>query len=421
MTGQRSKIVLITAALLAWGLATPPSASAADSYKVLHWFHPKEGVNPEASMIWDASGNLYGTAYNGGDAGAGTVFQLISDGNGHWTENVLYSFCSVRGCPDGEYPAGGLVFDTTGRLYGSTLYGGYKGQGTVFQLTPGANGTWTYKVLYNFCKTDCADGALPSGTLTFGPDGDLYGTTLDGGIYWGGTVFRLKPTASGPWRERVLYSFCAVANCSDGLLPTGNLVFDSSGNLYGVTMQGGGPNGNCFGNHESCGTVFQLTPGDGGNWTEQVIHHFTYEDGDSPRAGVIFDGLGNLYGTAPIGGKWGGGVVFELSPGADGAWTETTLHEFYDLRSNPQGSLTFDTAGNLYGTLASGGPDYNGTVFRLSPSQGGGWTQTVLHLFNGKDGAAPTSGLIFDQAGNLYGVATAGGIDNYGVVFELTP
>ena len=221
--------------------------------------------------------------------------------------------------------------------------------------------------------------------------------------------------AAAQWNEKVLHNF--TNNGTDGFFPTSGLIFDAAGNLYGTTFNGGAYN--------RFGTVFELSPVPGGGWTETVLHSFNNDgtDGWTPTAGLIFDAAGNLYGTTGSGGAYHGGTVFELSPMLGGGWTETILHSFgngTDGAGPGGGSLIFDAAGNLYGTTTLGGT-FNcpsdgggcGTVFELTPTVGGAWTETVLYNFRrGSDGHLPYAGLIFDATGNLYGTTLAGGIYN---------
>lgn len=208
--------------------------------------------------------------------------------------------------------------------------------------------------------------------------------------------------------ESVLYSFQSGA---DGINPSTGLIADSAGNLFGTTTDGG--SGPCDG---GCGVVFELKPSHGGGWTETVIYNFQGgADGVAPYAGLIFDQVGNLYGTTLTGGKYHDGTVFQLTP-SGGGWTETVLHTFtHKDGAYPTASLIFDQAGNLYGTTLFGGRSLGGTVFQLTLS-GGVWTETVLHNFTGrKDGIDPAASLILDQKGALYGTTMAGN------VFKLTP
>jgi len=268
----------------------------------------------------------------------------------------------------------------------------------------------TEKVLYSF-GTNEGDGGVPYGGLIFDAAANLYGTTSGGGTYNDGTVFELTPKAGGGWTEKVLHSFSG----KDGAVPYAGLIFDSVGNLYGTTYEGGAYND---------GTVFELTPEAGGGWKEKVLHSFSGKDGVYPTASLIFDAAGNLYGTTSDGGAYYDGTVFELTPKAGGGWTEKVLHSFSGKEGAvPYAGLIFDAAGNLYGTTFMGGTNIKyGTVFELTPKAGGGWKEKVLHSFYSQDGDEPIAGLIFDAAGNLYGMTSSGGINNnYGTVFELTP
>jgi uncharacterized repeat protein (TIGR03803 family) len=259
------------------------------------------------------------------------------------------------------------------------------------------------------------DGTYPVDSLIFDAAGNLYGTTSAGGSAGRGTVFELSPTAGGNWNETVLYAF---GKDDDGGFPMGSLIFDADGNLYGTTQSG-----NVFG---TCGTVFELSPSVSGIWTETILKNFCDDvaRGDHLEGGVVFDAAGNLYGTTSEGVGFLG-TVYELSPTAGGVWTETTLHKFSISdgdTSGPYCGVIFDSAGNLYGTSLSGGSYGLGMVFELSPSASGIWEFRMLHAFgNGTDGRTPEAGLIFDAAGNLYGTTSAGGSAYNGTVFELSP
>jgi len=264
---------------------------------------------------------------------------------------VLYSF---SGSTDGANPGyGNLTFDQAGNIYGTTFYGGNNNSdGVVYELTP-SSGSWTESAIYVF--TGGADGANPYSSVIFDQAGNLYGTANAGGAHEYGTVFQLTPSESG-WSENTLYAF---QGASDGGVPFGGLVFDSTGNLYGATSAGGSGEG---------GTVYQLTPS-GGGWTFGVIASFS----------------GSAY-----------------QPG-------------------PYNSLTMDAAGNLYGTTKQDGAKGQGSVFKLMPS-GGGWILTDLYDFTGgTDGGQPYGSVLIDAKGNLYGTAFEGGADGYGVVWEITP
>jgi uncharacterized repeat protein (TIGR03803 family) len=406
---------------------------------VLHSFlNTPDGSFPAANLVFDSEGNLYGTTAQGGVYGYGTVFKLTLN-QGQWTESVIYSFCQqTPNCQDGASPYSGLVFDTQGNLYGTTLNGGaYGGYGVVFELTPGQNGIWIETVLHSFGNGN--DGMGPRGTLIFDKAGNLYGTTRGGGTGAGsgnctdggcGTAFELSPGLNGQWTETVLYDFCSQTNCPDGENPQGQLAFDPAGNLYGTTLNGGTvyPYNN--------GTVFELTPGKNGQWTETVLYSFqgSSTDGSNPFAGVVVDKSGNLYGTTELGDETPGGAssnngtVFELVHGQSGEWTETILHIFCsDVvtcsdGSGPVAGLVFDGAGNLYGTTLNGGTPAYGNVFELTPGKNGNgnWTAISLYQFEGgATGLSPESGVILDANGNVYGAVTGGGSNDNGLVFEI--
>lgn len=402
-----------------------PSALAQSKYRTLHRFTGgKDGSSPRADLVFDQEGNLYGTTTFGGAANSGTVFKLTPNSDESWTETLLYSFCSPTNCLDGANPSAGLIFDQGGNLYGTTAEGGTAGWGTVFKLTPNLDGSWAESVLYSFCPvTNCGDGVDPQADLVFDETGNLYSTTILAGVYGGGAVFMLTPNPDGSWSESLLYSFCSLSNCSDGADPYGSVISDKAGNLYGTTAGGGRTS--CT---DGCGVVFKLTHHSGGRWTEKVLHQFAGgKDGSGPGAGLIFDGAGNLFGTTFYGGDKNFGTVFELTLNKDGNWMEKVLYQFTGGKDGgaPDAGLTFDQAGNIYGTTAWGGNLNNcydgcGVVFKLTPNSNGGWNETVLHRFLNHPGAEPIAGVIFDAAGNLYGT-TYGYHSTSGSLFKITP
>jgi len=429
--------------------ATAP-AFAASKEKILYSFCSRaycaDGASPVASLIFDAAGNLYGTTEAGGHGcsynppGCGTVFKLTPQAGGKWTETILHGFSS-------EVTPSSVVFDSAGNLYGvlsnggpdyCSLFGDPCGQ--VFELMPSEGGPWTEKILFGFVNKL---GWGPFGGLIFDSAGNLYGSTVSGGygdcdeVHDGcGTAFEASPRENGKWAVKFPYGF----DGSDGAVPVGSLLFDTAGNLYGSSQAGGTQN--CYPPYLGCGTVFKLTPGADGQWTLTNLHYFgDGNHGSSPNGNLIFDSAGNLYGTTQTGGSSscpaygyfsGCGTVFELIPGADGKWTHTVLHSFENNGKDgyyPNGGLVLDKEGNLYGTTQSGGSGQGcgsygcGVVFELTPGAKGKWTEKVVHSFSydGKDGIVPYAGLIMDQAGNLYGTAGSGGDHGYGTVFEITP
>jgi uncharacterized repeat protein (TIGR03803 family) len=287
------------------------------------------------------------------------------------------------------------------------------------------------RVLYSFCSAaGCTDGNTPHAKLVFDTVGNLYGTTIYGGSNCQqdggggcGTVFELSPASNGPWTENVIYSFCAnsIQNCPDGAEPWAGLTFDKAGNLYGTTNIGG-----VYG----LGTVFQLTPpsSQGGSWTETVLWSFGAPgDGKSPLSHLIFDASGDLYGTTSAGGTYGGGTVFQLVPTNGGQWSENVLLSFGPDPFNgysPRAGVALDKSGNLYGTTFEGGTKDGfgwGVVYELSPNPRPPWTETVLFRFTKKTGANPLSVVNFDSLGNLYGTLSDEGPSGYGGVFRITP
>jgi uncharacterized repeat protein (TIGR03803 family) len=425
---------------MAVGVVEPPPQATPLPAKVLYSFSgQQDGGGPGGALVSDSAGNLYGTTDQGGAYGPGTVFEL-SFSNGAWQETVLHSFGNGT---DGAGPLGSLVFDASGNLYGATRLGGTgacsEGCGTVYELTPLGSG-WQETVLHNF--TGGADGFNPAAGVVLDNAGNLYGTTEYGGAVLGnaycstvgcGTVFTLKTSGNG-WAYSVIHSFQGPPDGNDpGGGGGGGLIFDQQGNLYGTTYSGGNvncPEGNPYSGGGGCGIVFEMTSS-GSAWQETVLHSFqaTY-DGLRP-SGLVLDSGGNLFGTT-----YGGfsdplcnnddscGNFFELTPTGNG-WALNELYYFWgsNLGYQPSG-LVRDQAGNFYG-VASGGPpgcDFNlgcGTVFQLSKT-GQGWVESANYEFPG--GAAgwwPRSVTL--SGGNLYGTTVQGGGSNYGVIFEISP
>jgi uncharacterized repeat protein (TIGR03803 family) len=396
-------------------LALAPCALAANKFQNLYRFNRyTDGRTPLAGLVVDGNGNLYGTAAYGGADECGTVFEL-SHGDGAWSEKVLYSFTCGS---DGEYPAGGLVLDHAGNLYGTTSGYSNGNHGNAFELVHHEHGSWSLKVLYSF--SGGSDGAYPMAGLAWDQAGNLYGTTTSGSVSVRGVVFQLRPNRDGSWKEKVLHRF---AGGSDGDTPSATPTFDSAGNLYGTTRYGGGAP-ICGG----CGTVFQLTPQQNGNWKYKVIRRFRGTDGEYPLASVTLDASGNLYGTTSAGGPKGGGTVFELARRQNGSWIGKSLHNFglNPLAGlSPQTGLLFDASGNLWGTTLGGGnlgcKSGCGVVFQLTLGSQGSWKESVVHTFVDDPGYYPAGILISDTTGNLYGTTEGDGSFTFGSVYEITP
>jgi len=389
-----------------------------------------------------ASGNAYAVAVSTQPFNAKCT---VTNGSGSATGNVtnvqvacasklkvLYSFGAS---PDGSDPQTNLVFDSSGNLYGVTLKGGATGAGIVYKLSP-ASGQWTEKVLYDFCKqANCADGGASYATLVFDTAGNLYGTTSQGGAYGFGVVFELAPQSNGTWKYSVLHSF---GNGTDGKGPSGGVIFDSAGNLYGTTSFGGTTTTFCAG---GCGMAYKLSPGSGGQWTETVLYNFCSQsgcaDGNDPLGSLVLDTAGNLYGATHNGGSpttpSSEGTVFQLTPpAASGEWTVTTLHSFPNNGGSdgnyPTGGLTLTYSQAtvlLYGTTTYGGCcGNNGLLYRLEQTSGGlPWFEIPLYGFCGAcaEGSSPNGGLVLDPSGSVYGTTFNGGaFSGGGVVFMVT-
>jgi uncharacterized repeat protein (TIGR03803 family) len=402
------QIVLLTAA----GCAVPLGASAkALTPKILTSFTGTNGSQPQGALVADAAGNLYGTDQAGGSSNKGTVFELVKPAAGkkNWTAKVLLDFNGTNG----SQPVAGLVFDKSGNLYGTALTGGASGDGVVFELAAPAKGKtkWTETLLHSFSGTD---GLNVQAGVIFDAAGNLYGATLGGGASSAGTVFRLAPPAQGQttWTLSTLIAFNGTSN---GFTPTGTLILDKAGNLYGTTVSGGASND---------GVAFELSPFSGGGtpWNETVLQSFGGTNGIHPYAGLVADGSGNVYGTTVAGGASGDGTVFKLTPPATG--TETVLFSFSGANGNyPFANLTIDAKGNLFGATGGGGKSGEGTIYEVSPPPAGQtvWTEKVLTAFTGKNGASPSAAVLLDSAGNIYGTTVTGGARNDGNAFELTP
>ena len=386
------------------------SCWAEAKYKVLHAFDldKGDGGGLYGSLVLDSQGNLYGTTSGGGTYNYGTVFELTPNAEGHWTEAILHNFNDH----DGDLPHAGLVFDAAGNLYGMTT-------ANVFELKPSSEG-WKLKVLY--------DHGGPS-NLLLDHVGNLY-APQGPGKYDAGAIGEL--VRSEGWKDNWLYNFCSRENqkglCLDGNSPSAGVTWGSDRSLYGTTQYGGD---SPYCGNVGCGVVFELKPEKSGSWKETVLYSFPAFEGDGSVLydSVILDKKGNVYGaTYQGGGTSDCGVIFKLSRKADGKWDETILHDFPNTSQGCiANTLTFDKKGNLWGTAESGGTAQQcaggcGVVFKLTPTAKGKWNYTVVHNFTGSDGALPGAAVIFDKRGNLYGTTVLGGPGHsVGVVFEITP
>jgi hypothetical protein len=391
---------------------------------------------------------------------AAVILSVSASASGEWKEKVLYSF---KGGTDGWLPQGGVVFDSVGNLYGTTSRSGSEGCplsgcGTVFEISPPSKkgGAWTETTLYTFqgISGSKTDGAVPVGGVIIDEQGNLYGTTgyggngpckLSGSTTGCGIVYELSPPTQqgGQWTYTILYNF---QGGKDGQFPWGNLLFDKKGNLYGATQFGGGKGTTCDPFYPYCGTVFRLAPPtqNGSAWTEKVLHSFKGGnkgkrdgEGSEPNGGLALGSSDAIYGTTVYGGKEAGGcdggdggigcgTVFELAPPPKkgGKWTATVLWRFSGQDgATPTAGPVFDESGNLYGSASAGGNQGNGGIFELKKPVGKSqsWNANVLYLFEtGSGGAGPEGSLILDGSGNLYGTTYYGsGSELQGSVFRL--
>jgi uncharacterized repeat protein (TIGR03803 family) len=379
-----------------------------------------DGQNPQAGVVFDQRGHLYGTAALGGVDGNGIVYRLTppEGTGGPWRGSVLHKF---SGQPDGAVPVSSLTLSPSGDLFGTTEEGGAHNKGTVFGLQPPQNpgDSWRERVFYSF-GSSATDGVVPNSELLPANPG-FYGVTREGGAHGFGTVFLVAPQAGGGtnWSETILYSF---AGSGDAAFPSGGLVADQAGNLYGTTLVGGA---------NDLGAVYQLSPPttEGGAWTETVIFSFSGSDGTLPFGRLQFDETGAIYGTTTSGGSGQAGTVFKLTPQSQPgvSWNESVLYNFSGGRDggSPFAGVVIDNRGTLFGTASTGGAGHplpGGVIFRLTPpaSEGVQWTETVLHAFGGPDGFRPLSRLI-RRSGSFYGTTSSGGLNGTGTVFVLTP
>ena len=414
-----------------------PAGSKASAPVQFYVFLFTDGDEPATGLISDAAGNLYGTTNYGGLNDIGSVFKLSPSGTG-WRESLIYSFGPASRVLYYRVGPSGLVFDSKGNLYGTTGFGGTAHAGSVFELSPLTGGNWKETTLESFSPT--SGPGQPAGGLVFDKAGHIFGVSVQGGTNKLGTVFEMIQGTGGQWTTTAIYNFAGYPN--DGAQPQTGLTIDSAGNLYGTTQTGG--DGQCRDNTGTvvgCGTAFELSYVAGAGWKETILHSFLGlrgNDGETPTGGLVLDGSGSLYGTTGNGGTGkpecavpiGCGIVFELSPVA-GGWNYTILYDFVGGKTDgndPFGPLLSDGSGNFYGTTSVGGAYGSGTVFKLVNS-GGTWTESVINSFGSGpgDGTYPSGSLVMDTVGNLFGTTgfggAAGGIGNIGQgsVFEIKP
>jgi uncharacterized repeat protein (TIGR03803 family) len=433
--------LLLLVAALACGASAFTSCLAAQRETVVWNFctkdkcDPAHGVTP-GPLLMDSSGNLFGTTVDSGRNNRGSVFELSPNGR-KWTYTLLYSFDDNS--PVGTAPNGKLIIDKSGNLYGITTGFGLNGAGAVFELVrrPGKS-KWSAKVLYSFCsETDCPDGLAANGSLAYQGqvlgepyDGKsvLYGTTFygpeNGCTFHGcGLVYGLAPHGK-VWQQQVLYAFCQQTNCTDGGNPSGGLLMDGSGNLFGLTENGGACKG-------QCGIAFELSSTNG-IWSETVLYDFCSlakcEDGQYPVGTLVQDPSGAFYGVTENGGTGGNyGTIFSLVPDQGRvSWTHNILYSFCAQSGCtdgkwPESGMAMDQHGNLFGTAAyEGSGTYNGTAFELSPAG-----YSVLYSFCAKtncaDGQGPDTAVVLDSSGNAFGTTQSGGSKGFGTLFEVKP
>jgi uncharacterized repeat protein (TIGR03803 family) len=386
--------VAAIAALTTLLMAAMPAAAQTET--ILVNLQPNAvGYSASEGVVFDSSGNLYGVTGSGGGDDSGAIFEMSPAGGGTWSAPVVV--LDVAGRPESP-----LVFHA-GNIFTTTIFQGL--DGGVYELSPGAGG-WTQDLLYDFQRRDAR---APWGNVAFDSSGNLYGTAQIGPIHPDlGAVYELTPTEGGEWTESLPFVGGGLTYGSNPLW----VITTPSGNLYVATEFGGAYQG---------GAVFELTPSAGG-WTPSLMYAFP--SGSSPCC-LTLDASGDVYGTTFGRGGYNAGSVFRLKKTASGAWGMQTLYSFGNGATGTFPTFSapvLDSAGNLYGTTSSGGSGGAGVVYKLSPGARGNWTETVLHNFasNGVDGITPYGGVVFGPDGNLYGTTYYGGLYNDGIVYELT-
>jgi uncharacterized repeat protein (TIGR03803 family) len=387
-------------------------ALSAQTFNTIHKFNVTDGSSPMGALVQGLDGNLYGTTFQGGPSGAlndgrwnGTLFKITLGQDGLGKITVIYNFCSLSNCADGNGPHGALTRAATGgEFYGVTTKGGANTDasglsgGTIFKITPRG----TLRTLYNFCaQLNCTDGEYPW-SVTQAPNGELYGTTTEGGKYGGGTVFKISPSGA----LKTLYNFCSLDDdCASGKLPYSGLLLGAGGAFWGTTTQGG--------THRNGGTIFKITQS--GEYT--TIYNFCVQsssvqecsDGADPSGTLVQTLNGDIFGVTSAGGT-GAGTIFKVTPSG-------TFKTFYNFCSQagcmdggvPEAGLIQASDGNLYGTTTDGGLNGYGTIFKITPS---GTLTTLYSICSQKlcaDGWNPMTQMVQSTNGYLYGTNLEGG------------
>jgi uncharacterized repeat protein (TIGR03803 family) len=414
-------------------LTTPSPAEAAPTTTTIHSFSGADGRLPSTGLVRGTGGVIYGTTRVGGSADKGAVFSLTppAPGTQRWKYTLLHSF---QGLADGSEPMGDPVIGHDGALYGTAWTGGSSncggGCGVVYRLAPPPTGGTRWRItILHFFQGAPGDGATPIGGPVFGPGGALYGTTLAGGRFSHGSVYRLTP----PNPPATQWNFEIIAHFKggfDGNEPWGSVTIHPDGRVFGTTTRGGGA---C-----DCGTVFMLTPPTptaagallAAKWTKTYLRKFRGQpDGSNPYSKLVLDDAGSLYGTTFLGGSLNYGTVFKLTPLSGGKWGQNILTNFSGQGSGPlfTGALAVGPSGALFGTTAnSSGDGFGGTVFKLAPppTDNAAWKHIVLHTFandgNDADGYLPNAAVIMDKRGRLFGTTVQGGKSFAGAVFMIT-
>ncbi|HSI49197.1 MAG TPA: choice-of-anchor tandem repeat GloVer-containing protein [Ideonella sp.] len=356
---------LTLASTVALGLLMPGVSAWANEASVISDFTATTfGTAPLGRLLVSKTNTLYGVASDDGPYGLGTVYELFQPDGVHWARKLIYAFETTAA---GKQPSAGLIKDKKGNLYGVTAQGGAWGKGTVYKLALNADGSFTHSVLYSFQGS--ADGSQPVSELVFDAEGNLYGTAALNGEHGQGTAFKLIAKKNG-WKFALLHGFTGTDG--DGKSPSGQLVVDSAGAVYGTTVAGGTYN---------FGVVYKLTPGEKNVYAESIVLTFRGDNGFNPVGGLATDASGALYGTSTAAGPNGGGTLFKLAPVGDGSFTYSMLHAFAGSGQGwqPYGAVMPTDNGIFYGTTAAGGSANAGVVYQLAPSDDGSYKYSVIY------------------------------------------